>query len=91
MNTLTRYFSIIALLCGGYMLYDYSSKNVPKFKKDQCAKDSIQENTRKVTLVREWVYNYCLIRDNKCSKKQYSMRIKDFDRIMKSVKCPEAL
>ena len=62
----------------------------PKYKVDDCVKDQIHGDVRKVTVVRDWVYNYCKMRDNKCSEKKFSMRIKDFDRIMKPTTCPEA-
>lgn len=90
MNTIFRYIMTISIICGVLMLVDYHRSKKPQFKVGQCAKDSIHEKTRKVTQVRTWVYNYCLMRDNKCSEKQYSMRIKDFDRLMKLTKCPEA-
>ena len=59
-----------------------------KFKEGECGQDRIHEDVRKVTKVREFVYYYCKISDNKCIK-GYSMRVKDFDRIMKKVDCKE--
>ncbi len=60
----------------------------PKYKKGDCVEDLEASRVRKVRLVREYVYNYCLMRDNVCEG-EFSMRIRDFDRLMNKTDCPE--
>lgn len=56
------------------------------FKVNECVTDSIKHETRKVLKVGPYIYNYCKMSDNICVK-GYSMRIKDFDRIMIKTEC----
>ena len=89
MRRILDYIFAIVVICVIFMSIDYFSNTQPQYKVNECTKDQIHGNIRKVVVVKDWVYNYCKMRDNKCSKKKFSMRIKDFDRIMKLVKCPE--
>lgn len=74
----------IMLLIGA----DFFIKPDPKYKVNECAIDQIHGDTRKITKVKEYIYNYCKLVDNKCDK-YYLMRIKDFDRIMEKTNCKE--
>jgi len=66
----------------------YSLPPIPQYRVGECSKDLIHGDVRKIEKVDLYVYNYCKIVDNKCDRK-YFMRIKDFDRIMVKIKCPE--
>lgn len=82
---LTKYLLFIGL---GVFLFDYFGRPTPDYKVGECAIDKIHGDKRKVTEVREYIYKYCKIVDNKCNN-YYSMRIKDFDRIMERRECQE--
>lgn len=84
-----RMLFYIATILLGFALFDYIGKPDPKYKINECAKDQIHNDLRKVTKVGRYIYNYCKIRDNECGR-GYSMRIKDFDRIMVKSDCKGA-
>lgn len=85
MKRLIRYGITIIVIA---VVFDLFKLPEPKYKVNECAKDQIHNDLRKVTNVGKFIYNYCKIRDNKCNK-GYSMRIKDFDRIMVPSDCKE--
>ena len=90
MRTITDLIATITTIALIALCIDYFRGEVPNFKIGECGQDSIHNKTRKVKVVDSWVYKYCILRDNKCSDKIYTMRIKDFDRIMTPIKCTEA-
>jgi len=63
----------------------------PIYGVGNCAEDQIFGDPRKVMEVREVVYKYRVY--DKIRKKYFEgfMRIRDFDRIMKPIECPEEL
>ena len=89
MKKLIESIAAILFICGVLVLVDYHRQTKPRFKVGDCVRDSIQNRVRKVRDVGSWVYKYCLMRDNECSDKKYTMRIKDFDRLMQPTACPE--
>lgn len=78
------YYTIFIILIS--VSLDYFGKPNPKYEVGDCVVDKIHDDKRKVTNVGRYIYNYCKIRNNKCSD-GYSMRIKDFDRIMNKTSC----
>ena len=61
-------------------------KSSAKFQIGECGANSLFPGIRKIESVDSFVYNYCILVDNKCSA-SYSMRINNFDRIMEKTKC----
>lgn len=90
MKTITDLISTLLVIMLIALGVDYFRGQTPNFKVGECGKDSIHNKTRKIKVVDSWVYKYCILRDNECSEKIYTMRIKDFDRIMTPIKCTEA-
>lgn len=83
---LTYILTIITVVA----ILDYIGKPEPKYKVNDCVKDQIHGDLRKITHVGVFVYNYCKMKDNEC-RKGYSMRIKDFNRIMIKNTCKGGL
>lgn len=79
-----RLFKLIAALFIMVFVVDYY-RSTPDFNKDECAKDPIHGDVRKITRVRSFIYEYVL----PGSDRKLMMRIKDFDKIMVSVSCEE--
>ena len=90
MRKLIDYILAVAIICTILLGIDYYANKRPKFSISECVKDQIQQYTRKILKVDKWIYTYCRIKKTKCLKTRFSMRIKDFDLIMKPTTCPEA-
>lgn len=86
-SKLILYYFLISLLLG--IIVNKVIKYQPRFKVNQCGKDSIQKYTRKVKSIDTFIYRYCIFKNEKCEG-NFNMRLKDFDRLMIKTKCPEA-
>lgn len=86
---MSKNIKIFILGCLTILFYDLVIRPRPDFNVGDCSKDKLHGDYRKVTKVREYVYNYCKFVDNKCDQ-HFFMRIKDYDRLMEKTECPEA-
>lgn len=80
-----KYFIVVLM----WLVLILSFKQSPKFSKNDCAKWYFNNEIRKVLKVKKYVYKYCILVDNKCGDRLYTVRINTFDRIMEKIKCKE--
>lgn len=84
--TIREILPFLLIITFGFVFIVIAQLNsTPRFKQGDCAIDQLQKRTRRVTKVREFVYEYSFIDVDKV----HTMRISQFDKIMRSKKCPK--
>lgn len=84
-----RFLQIIGIVIIVLLTLELYTKGYsPKYKENECATTN-NKKVRKIIKVKQFMYEYCVLKYNKCSK-YYQMRIYDFDNQMKYTKCKGA-